>query len=400
MQLDFWFDLDSPESWLSTLEIEAHAARAGATLSWRPLRRARIAQGHRNAVDPAAGQAAAKRALLAKDAHRLAAVRGRRFVWDAGPAPDTAFAVQVIAGAPPPARPALARALGDRLWALGQALDAPAVRAHAAAAGLDAAACAAAGDAALEANHAEATARGVFDVPTVTGDGRLWFGLDRLGAAAADWGAPPAAALPTGGPGGDVQLFHDFASPFSSLGVLAAAGLEAAHGVRVRVRPLLLGALFRQLGTPMVPLFAMDAPRQRWMMADLLAQAEALGFPLAFPDCFPVRTVLPLRVALVEPAVTVPLIHALWAHNVNIGEPGPLREALDGAGFDGAALLAAADAPAVKAALIDNGEAALRQGVIGLPGWVLPDGMVFWGVDRIPLVRAGLAGFPWPPEAR
>lgn len=400
MLLDFWFDLDTPESWLATLEIGDRAAAVGATLRWRPLRRAALVRGHRNGVDPDAGQPAPKRALLQKDAHRQAAVRGRRVQWAQGPAPDTTLALRVLAGAPDGARAGLAAALGEALWAEGRPLDAAVVGACAAAAGLDAPACAAAGEPALAAAAAEAEALGVFDVPTVTGAGGLWFGLDRLAAASRAWGAPPAPPLPVGGPGGEVQLFHDFASPFSSLGVLAAAGLEAAHGVQVRVRPVLLGALFRRLGTPMVPLFAMDAPRQRWMMADLLAQAEALGFPLVFPDCFPVRTILPLRVALVEPGVTVPLIHALWAHNVNIGEPGPLREALDAAGFDGAALLAAAEAPAVKAALIENGEEAERRGVIGLPGWVLPDGALFWGVDRIPLIRAALAGFPWPPEAR
>jgi phytoene dehydrogenase-like protein len=48
----------------------------------------------------------------------------------------------------------------------------------------------------------------------------------------------------------------------------------------------------------------------------------------------------------------------------------------------------------VKAELRAAGDAALAQGVFGVPTVVL-EGRAFWGDDALPMLRAAMQGDPW-----
>ena len=52
------------------------------------------------------------------------------------------------------------------------------------------------------------------------------------------------------------------------------------------------------------------------------------------------------------------------------------------------------DGPEVKAELRAAGDAALAQGVFGVPTVVL-DGRAFWGDDALPMLKAALQGDAW-----
>ena len=54
--------------------------------------------------------------------------------------------------------------------------------------------------------------------------------------------------------------------------------------------------------------------------SDLSAYAKFVGDEIRFPSVFPIRTILPLRVMLVEPKVFMILERAAWQHNKNIGD--------------------------------------------------------------------------------
>ena len=73
--------------------------------------------------------------------------------------------------------------------------------------------------------------------------------------------------------------------------------------------------------------------------------------------------------------------------------PATLRwseDVLDKAGLDGAALLAKADEPEVKAELVANTEAAVARGAFGVPTFFVGDEM-FWGKERLGQVAEALA---------
>jgi 2-hydroxychromene-2-carboxylate isomerase len=80
---------------------------------------------------------------------------------------------------------------------------------------------------------------------------------------------------------------------------------------------------------------------------------------------------------------------AMWHDAADMGDLDVVRDALDKAGLDSAALLALADDPEVKAELIANTEAASKRGAFGVPTFFVDDEM-FWGKERLGQVEAAL----------
>ncbi len=237
---------------------------------------------------------------------------------------------------------------------------------------------------------AQAADRGVFATPTMVVDGEIYWGEPdlrfaraALGEAVAPGPFPPAA-------GRKLRWFHDFASPYSYLSSTQIGRLERESGVTVQPVPILLGALFREIGTPMVPLQSFGPLRQAWQARTIARWASYWGVDFRFPSAFPFRTVTALRVALLAPTAHEAIYRAGWAQDRDIGDDEVLRTVLDEAGFDGAALLAATQDPAVKEQLKANTAAAAARGVHGVPtfevgGGVEVDGghAMVWGQDRL-----------------
>ena len=78
-------------------------------------------------------------------------------------------------------------------------------------------------------------------------------------------------------------MYWDFSSPFAYLGATQAAALAKRTGARVTWRPLLLGGLFRSIGTPDVPLATFSPAKQRYIVQDLVAGRRTGAFPIASP---------------------------------------------------------------------------------------------------------------------
>ena len=86
-----------------------------------------------------------------------------------------------------------------------------------------------------------------------------------------------------------LRFFHDFSSPFSYLAATQIEDVAARHGLEVDWCPILLGALFREIGTPDVPLFEMNEAKRRYMGKDLTDWSQRWRVPFRFPDRFPIR---------------------------------------------------------------------------------------------------------------
>jgi 2-hydroxychromene-2-carboxylate isomerase len=197
-----------------------------------------------------------------------------------------------------------------------------------------------------------------------------------------------------------VDVYFDYSSPFAYLGCHLA---ERLFGDHARWRPMLLGAVFKQVGTADVPMFTQSEAKRRHTGLDLERQAARAGAPFAFPKQFPLRSVLPLRVTIAagacEPGGDRRLIHALfqayWAHGRDIADPAVIVQICNEQGLDGEALLADANTQAHKDALFAATSAAVEAGVFGAPTFVVhtdtgPE--LFWGADRIELAVRAAAG--------
>jgi 2-hydroxychromene-2-carboxylate isomerase len=189
-----------------------------------------------------------------------------------------------------------------------------------------------------------------------------------------------------------LEIYWDFSSPFAYLGSTQAEKLAARTGATLVWRPMLLGGVFKAIGQVDVPLLAWSETKRRYYLEDLKRFAAYWSVPFRFPTGFPVLSLKALRAYLALPEerrgpFRERTFAASWAHDRDIADEGVLRD-LIGPGAD--EVLARAQSPEVKKALIDATQRAVDAGVFGAPTWVIDGKDLFWGQDRIPLVEKAL----------
>ncbi|MBO6933636.1 MAG: 2-hydroxychromene-2-carboxylate isomerase [Deltaproteobacteria bacterium] len=194
-----------------------------------------------------------------------------------------------------------------------------------------------------------------------------------------------------------LEVFFDYSSPFAYLGTTQVRRIARATGTTLIYRPFLLGALFKEIGTPMVPVATFPEPKRRNVTVDLQRWAEWWRVPYRFNTHFPLRTVDPLRLTLLAPTEKVPdlvdaLMAAYWGHN-RPASPEVLQDVAKRLGLD-PALLDAMKSPEARQLLNDATAEAISRGVPGAPTFFLTgvgDDEPFWGQDRLPMIESLLS---------
>lgn len=417
----FCFDIVCPFAYIASTRVNDAFPSDQCRVRWTPTLLGGL---YRNSAAPQGKDGSAtkvmspaKRQVVASDLALQAARFGVRLSFNERHPIKTLNAMRLLTYASEERRPALAAALYRAYWVKGEDVsDERVLDGYARAAGLDLAAALADERVKRELteNTAFASDRGAFGVPvvfverTVSGgppaDAALFWGGDRLHFAAAAAGLP--AALPRvrpfpapAAPRVTVRFYFDTSSPWSFLGFTQLARLAAV--ARIEAVPVLVGAIFRALGGPMLPAAAMSDAKRAWSQRDLGLWQRWHHEPMRWPDQFPLRTVLAQRCIAAEPSAAGPLFRAAWQRNLDIGRREVVLRVLDDAGFDGEALVARAGSAEIKARLRRNVEQALERGVIGVPSYeVLLEGgrepLMFWGQDRLDTVLDLACG--WRPD--
>jgi 2-hydroxychromene-2-carboxylate isomerase len=189
-----------------------------------------------------------------------------------------------------------------------------------------------------------------------------------------------------------LELYWDFSSPFAYLGSTQAEALAARTGATLVWRPMLLGAVFKAIGTADAPILTWSEAKRSYFFKDLARWADHWGVPFRFPSRFPMMTVKPLRVYFALPeerrkAFREAAFRAYWAEDRDIADEGTLRT-LIGEGADD--ILAGTGTKEVKDALFAATQRAIDAGVFGAPTWIVDEKDLFWGQDRIVLVERAL----------
>lgn len=421
--LELWFDFSCPYAYLASRQ-----AKQLGEVDWRPMLLGGVFRGIGAGDGPMATISPPKQMHNVHDMYRWADVFGEPFRLPAAHPMRTVLALRTLLALPRDAWPAAIEAIFAAYWQRGDDVTQPAVIAAAlAAAGLApeviADAQARADDPAikdeLRRRTDEAIALGIFGAPAwVSRDAEphvLIWGQDRMAwvrALRAGWrleGPPPdgphpfAPAAPALA-GRRLDVYFDVASPFAYLGLTQLPAL--AGGAELRLIPILLGALFRDLQQANVPWFAMPPAKQRYVGEDMQRWARWWGVPFTLPRKFPQRTIAAQRLAIVAAhhnvttgvRLAAALGRAMWGEGRDLEDEATLRAVLAAESLPDEWLARTQD-PAIKAELAANTAAAREAGVFGVPTFVVDGQHLFWGQDRIELVSRALAGWEPPRPA-
>jgi 2-hydroxychromene-2-carboxylate isomerase len=190
-----------------------------------------------------------------------------------------------------------------------------------------------------------------------------------------------------------IHFYLDFISPYAWLAFDALP--KALEGISHRVvhKPVVFGAMLQhhgQLGPAEMP------SKRDWTYRQVQWQARAQGTPLQLPASHPFNSLALLRLATACDAEGTPnrfVCEKIFRHVWCTG--------LDATDADRLAALSAdlnpvADAVSaeVKQQLKAHTDEAIALGLFGVPSLVV-DGLVFWGNDALPMLRAYLQGDPW-----
>ncbi|MEL7371158.1 MAG: 2-hydroxychromene-2-carboxylate isomerase [Myxococcota bacterium] len=401
--LQFWFDYSCPYAYLASTQVEAVAARTGATLQPRPMLLGGLFKHWSVPQNLAVALPEAKARHNANDLRRWAALFGAEWTMPAGHPFRSVDALRatLVAGVSMP----LIHAFFRTYWVQNQDIsDREVIRRVLTEQGHDADAVFARIDTDevkddLRQRTDEAIRRGFWGAPGFVVDDEIYWGQDRLHQVESALGGT-AAPLFDEGPMSPVDIYFDFSSPYAYFGMTRA---EAVFGDHATYKPMLLGAVFSAVGQHNMPMMAMNDAKRRYNILDMKRISEAHGIPFNFPAQFPLRSVLPLRVTLAAKAhesaegrrLVHRLLRAYWSEGQDISQPEVVIELCAELGFDGAALVEATKDPKIKDALRVGTEDAVKAGVFGAPTFVVhraDRAGLFWGVDRIELAARAARG--------
>lgn len=190
-----------------------------------------------------------------------------------------------------------------------------------------------------------------------------------------------------------ITFYLDFISPYAYLAFEKLPQALEGLSYSVDYRPVLFAGLLKhhgQLGPAEIP------DKRDWTYRQVQWLGHSHGVALQMPARHPFNPLALLRLALAcsedgrpNRYVCETVFRHVWRGGADAADSqrlDALRQALapqrDPAAED------------VKALLKGNTDAAIAQGVFGVPAMVV-DGRLFWGLDSLPMLRACLDGDPW-----
>lgn len=383
MAYGFYYDVVCPYAYLAFSFL--HRSNALSSMELRPILLGGLFKEMNVDVNPNSSMAPIKADYIKRDVMRQSEYFSQALSFHSRHPVRTVDAMRLIHAVDPSKRVEISKRLFDAYWQENHDIDDRACLAmHARACGvLNLDVALQDGKEKLRKATADAFAKNVFGVPTISANGRLYFGGDRLLFLRKELNITlPDVAWQASKP---IDFYFDFSSPYSYL-AWAEVKFARMQGVSFNVKPILLGALFREMSIDEIPMLSAHPFKTAYYYQDLLDWAAFRGTPFRFSSHFPLRSITALRIALIDENVVDPIYAAAWAHNQNISDDEILRNVLNAAGFDGEKLVHASRANEIKDRLKANTAQAIERGVFGLPTFFV-DGEQVFGQDRFPWIR-------------
>ena len=193
----------------------------------------------------------------------------------------------------------------------------------------------------------------------------------------------------------DVTVYYALQSPWTYLGWQRFLDIAADKAASPVFRPIEMAPVFAASGG--LPLAKRPKQRQAYRMMELKRWREVLGQPITLePAFFPVDEKLAALMVIAHGnqggdigALSLAMLRAVWVEERDLADRATLAAIAAEQGLDGKALMESAGSQAVADRYQANTQAALDDGVFGVPTFKLDDEL-FWGQDRLELLARAL----------
>jgi 2-hydroxychromene-2-carboxylate isomerase len=185
-----------------------------------------------------------------------------------------------------------------------------------------------------------------------------------------------------------LEFWYEFTSTYSYLSAMRIETLAREYSVVIAWRPFLLGPIFKKQGWATSP-FNLYPAKGRYMWRDMERQCARYGLPLTPPEPFPQSGLLAARIAHTgreEPwigAFTRAVFIAEFGHGLDIADEALMADLLLEAGAPARQALADAQTHETRTGLRSAVSEAEKLGIFGAPSFVVPNGDLYWGDDRL-----------------
>jgi 2-hydroxychromene-2-carboxylate isomerase len=195
-----------------------------------------------------------------------------------------------------------------------------------------------------------------------------------------------------------LEFFFDCSSPWTYLAFHRIEEVASEADADLVWKPILVGGVFNDVNQSVYEQRANPVPAKlHYHAKDLKDWARAYGLEIGWPSIFPINSVRAMRGCLVAdrqeklPSFARAVFEAYWGRGEDIAREEVLVELAEGVGMDGGAFLEAIARPDVKQALRANTDELVARGGFGSPSIFVDGDDLYFGNDRLPLVREALA---------
>ncbi len=192
-----------------------------------------------------------------------------------------------------------------------------------------------------------------------------------------------------------IEFFFDCSSPWTWLAFRNLQPIARELDVEVRWKPVLVGGIFNAVNPSVYEFRERGVPaKQAYLRKDLADWARLAGIRILFPPTvFPVNSVKAMRgCLLLEPeGLLVPFaeaaFQAYWSDDRDISQDAVLADLCAGIGVEPERFFAGIARPDIKDRLRANTEEVIARGGFGSPTIFVDGDDMYFGNDRLGLVR-------------
>jgi len=194
-----------------------------------------------------------------------------------------------------------------------------------------------------------------------------------------------------------IEFFFDCSSPWTYLAFHNIQQLAKELSQEIVWRPILVGGIFNTINPSVYATRDNPVPaKAAYQKKDIADWARSAGLAIKMrPTVFPVNSVKAMRGCLFLEKDMVPFARSVfeiyWGEDQDISQDAVLAEVCKRVGVDKDKLFAGIGQQAIKDQLKANTDEVMARGGFGSPTIFIDKTDMYFGNDRLPLVREALA---------